>query len=164
MLTAQKKLVAVAKSVFILVFAEPYVVRFVKAEVNAAGGKAFFYGGENVFEKFVRSRLVGKQNIVYIENFVAVCAPALERAEVRKRLYKRHQLYAYAARVFVELAYFRGAVSAAFIAEIRLTLPPRSDLRNPGKISKLGGFRAPDGDSTRVRERERHGETSISRN
>ena len=32
-----------------------------------------------------------------------------------------------------------------------------------GKISKLGGFRAPDGDSTRVRERERHGETSISR-
>ena len=26
----------------------------------------------------------------------------------------------------------------------------RSDLRSPGKISKLGGFRAPDGDSTRV--------------
>ena len=39
--------------------------------------------------------------------------------------------------------------------------PPRLDLRSPGKISKLGGFRAPDGDSTRVRERERHGETSI---
>ena len=42
--------------------------------------------------------------------------------------------------------------------------PPRSDLRSPGIISKLGGFRAPDGDSTRVRERERHGETSLSRN
>ena len=37
--------------------------------------------------------------------------------------------------------------------------PPRSDLRSPGKISKLGGFHAPDGDSTRVRERERHGVT-----
>ena len=42
--------------------------------------------------------------------------------------------------------------------------PPQLDLRSPGKISKLGGFRTPDGDSTRVRERERHGETSISRN
>jgi len=42
--------------------------------------------------------------------------------------------------------------------------PPRSDLRSPGKISKLGGFRTPDGDSARVWERERHGETSISRN
>ena len=42
--------------------------------------------------------------------------------------------------------------------------PPWSDLRSPGKISKLGGFRAPDGDSARVWERERHGETSISRN
>ena len=40
--------------------------------------------------------------------------------------------------------------------------PPRSDLRSPGMISKHGGFRAPDGDSARVRER--HGETSISRN
>ena len=35
--------------------------------------------------------------------------------------------------------------------------PPRLDLRSPGIISKHGGFRAPDGDSTRVRERERHG-------
>ena len=43
-------------------------------------------------------------------------------------------------------------------------MPPRSDLRSPGKISKHGGFRAPDGDSARVRERERKGETSISRN
>ena len=42
--------------------------------------------------------------------------------------------------------------------------PPRSDLRSPGIISKCGGFRAPDGDSARVWERERHGETSISRN
>ena len=32
------------------------------------------------------------------------------------------------------------------------------DLRSPGKISKLGGFRAPDGDSTRVRERETWGD------
>ena len=31
--------------------------------------------------------------------------------------------------------------------------PPRSDLRSPGIISKHGGFRAPDGDSARVRER-----------
>ena len=29
------------------------------------------------------------------------------------------------------------------------------DLRSPGIISKHGGFRAPDGDSARVRERER---------
>ena len=42
--------------------------------------------------------------------------------------------------------------------------PPRSDLRNPGIISKHGGLRAPDGDSARVWERERHGETSLSRN
>ena len=39
--------------------------------------------------------------------------------------------------------------------------PPRSDLRSPGKISKLGGFRAPDGDSTRVRERETWGDQSF---
>ena len=42
--------------------------------------------------------------------------------------------------------------------------PPRSDLRSPGIISKHGGFHAPDGDSARVWERERHGETSISSN
>ena len=42
--------------------------------------------------------------------------------------------------------------------------PPRSDLRSPGKISKLGGFCAPDGDSARVWEREWRGETSILRN
>ena len=42
--------------------------------------------------------------------------------------------------------------------------PPWSDLRSPSKISKLGGFRAPDRDSARVWERERHGETSLSRN
>ena len=30
--------------------------------------------------------------------------------------------------------------------------PPRSDLRSPGKLSKLGGLCAPDGDSARVRE------------
>ena len=42
--------------------------------------------------------------------------------------------------------------------------PPRSDLRSPGIISKHGGFCAPDGDSARVRERERYGETNISRN
>ena len=37
-------------------------------------------------------------------------------------------------------------------------MPPRSDLRSPDKISKLGGFRTPDGDSTRVRERETWGD------
>ena len=42
--------------------------------------------------------------------------------------------------------------------------PPGSDLRSPGIISKHGGFHASDGDSVRVRERERHGETSMSRN
>ena len=42
--------------------------------------------------------------------------------------------------------------------------PPHSDLRSPGKISKLSGFRAPDGDSARVSERELHGETSLLRN
>ena len=36
--------------------------------------------------------------------------------------------------------------------------PPQSDLRSPGKISKLGGFRAPDGDSARVRTRETWGD------
>ena len=36
--------------------------------------------------------------------------------------------------------------------------PPRSDLRSPGIISKHGGFRAPDGDSTRVRERATWGD------
>ena len=39
--------------------------------------------------------------------------------------------------------------------------PPRSDLRSPGKISKLGGFHAPDGDSARVREREKWGDQSF---
>ena len=38
------------------------------------------------------------------------------------------------------------------------------DLRSPGIISKHGGFCTPDGDSARVRERERHGETSLLRN
>ena len=42
--------------------------------------------------------------------------------------------------------------------------PPRSDLRSPGIISKHGGLRAPDGNSARVWERERHGETSLPRN
>ena len=42
--------------------------------------------------------------------------------------------------------------------------PPRSDLRSPGIISKHGGFRTPNGDSARIWERERHGETSLSRN
>ena len=42
--------------------------------------------------------------------------------------------------------------------------PPWSDLRSPGKVSKLGGLCAPDGDSARVWEREQHGETSLSRN
>ena len=42
--------------------------------------------------------------------------------------------------------------------------PPRSDLRSLGIISKHGGFHAPDGDSARVWERERHGQTSLSRN
>ena len=42
--------------------------------------------------------------------------------------------------------------------------PPWSDLRSPGKVSKHGGLRAPDGDSARVWESERHGETSLSRN
>ena len=32
--------------------------------------------------------------------------------------------------------------------------PPPSDLRSPGIISKHGGFRAPDGDSARIWERE----------
>ena len=32
------------------------------------------------------------------------------------------------------------------------------DLRSPGKISKHGGFRAPDGDSARVRERATWGD------
>ena len=36
--------------------------------------------------------------------------------------------------------------------------PPQLDLRSPGKISKLGGFRAPDGDSARVRERATWGD------
>ena len=40
----------------------------------------------------------------------------------------------------------------------------RLDLRSPGIISKLGGLRAPDGNSARVWEREWHGETSLSRN
>ena len=35
--------------------------------------------------------------------------------------------------------------------------PPQSDLRSPGIISKHGGFRAPDGDSARIWEREWHG-------
>ena len=39
--------------------------------------------------------------------------------------------------------------------------PPRSDLRSPGIISKHGGFRAPDGDSARVRERETWGDQSF---
>ena len=39
--------------------------------------------------------------------------------------------------------------------------PPRSDLRSPGIISKHGGFCAPDGDSTRIWEKERHGETKF---
>ena len=42
--------------------------------------------------------------------------------------------------------------------------PPWLDLRSPGIISKHGGLHAPDGNSARVWERERHGETSISRN
>ena len=36
--------------------------------------------------------------------------------------------------------------------------PPWSDLRSPGKSSKLGGFRIPDGDSPRVREKETWGD------
>ena len=36
--------------------------------------------------------------------------------------------------------------------------PPRLDLRSPGIISKHGGFRAPDGDSARVRERATWGD------
>ena len=36
--------------------------------------------------------------------------------------------------------------------------PPGSDLRSPGKISKHGGFRAPEGDSARVRERATWGD------
>ena len=36
--------------------------------------------------------------------------------------------------------------------------PPWSDLRSPGIISKHGGFRAPDGDSARVKERETWGD------
>ena len=36
--------------------------------------------------------------------------------------------------------------------------PPWSDLRSTGKISKLGGFRTPDGDSVRVRERATWGD------
>ena len=36
--------------------------------------------------------------------------------------------------------------------------PPQSDLRSPGIISKHGGFRAPDGDSARVRERATWGD------
>ena len=39
--------------------------------------------------------------------------------------------------------------------------PPQSDLRSPGIISKHGGFRAPDGDSARVRERETWGDQSF---
>ena len=39
--------------------------------------------------------------------------------------------------------------------------PPQSDLRSPGIISKLGGFRAPDGDSARVRERATWGDQSF---
>ena len=34
----------------------------------------------------------------------------------------------------------------------------RRDLRSPGVISKHGGFRAPDGDSARVKERETWGD------
>ena len=36
--------------------------------------------------------------------------------------------------------------------------PPRSDLRSPGIISNHGGFRTPDGDSARVRERATWGD------
>ena len=36
--------------------------------------------------------------------------------------------------------------------------PPWSDLRSPGIISKHGGFRAPDGDSARVRKRATWGD------
>ena len=48
----------------------------------------------------------------------------------------------------------------------KILRPPQLDLRSPGIISKHGGFHAPDGDSARIweRERERHGETSLSRN
>ena len=42
--------------------------------------------------------------------------------------------------------------------------PPWLDLRSLGIISKHGGFCVLDGDSARVWERDRHGETSISRN
>ena len=41
------------------------------------------------------------------------------------------------------------------------TVPPRLDLRSPGIISKHGGFRAPDGDSARVRERATWGDQSF---
>ena len=39
--------------------------------------------------------------------------------------------------------------------------PPWSDLRSLGRISKHGGFRAPDGDSARVRERATWGDQSF---
>ena len=51
-----------------------------------------------------------------------------------------------------------GRRSPSVLPKEETLRPPRSDLRSPGKISKLGGFRAPDGDSARVWERATWGD------
>ena len=85
--------------------------------------------------------------------------------EIKKHLLLGRKVMTNLDSVFSSVQFSRSVLSDSLRPhESQHARPPWSDLRSPGIISKHGGFRTPDGNSARVRERERHGETSISRN
>ena len=115
----EQKLVSVAESVTVEVFAKTEVVRLVHTDMELARFYVFGNGGKHIFDKLIGALQVDCEYIGYIID-LRVFAPVKNGIKVCKRLYAGNNFYAHGCGVFVYLAQFRFRVPAALVAEKRL--------------------------------------------
>ena len=107
---SDKKLVTVGKHVSVKIFAKPYKVCLVHADINEPWRKGFAKRFKHFIDKRVSLFVFDKQNIVYID-YILIMRQFREIVEMREGLDSGDKLHAFSLSVSVDIFKLPSGVS-----------------------------------------------------